>query len=409
MNNMTAGNKIPKIRFQEFSSEWEQLKAEEIFETVDDRRHPELPVLAASQELGMVQRNKINYDISYDKKNAVTYKHVMPGQFVIHLRSFQGGFAHSDTEGITSPAYTVMDFKEKERHDDYYWKYVFSSDTFIKRLESVTYGVRDGRSISYDDFKKLEFRIPDNNEQRKIGEVLNHLNTLTIQEEKKYKKILDFKNAMLNKMFPEEGKNIPEMRFKGFCDSWKLKTLAEISLSVDYGLNASATEYDGKNKYLRITDIDDENRQFSCKGLTSPHMDVCLAKNYLLEKGDILFARTGASAGKTYVYKESDGIVYFAGFLIRMKIDSAINHNFIFYNTLTERYQKYIMIISQRSGQPGVNAQEYGNFEVMIPCREEQDKIAEYFSSFDQLIIAQRKRLEILQNIKNAMIDKMFI
>lgn len=124
MNNMTAGNKIPKIRFQEFSSEWEQLKAEEIFETVDDRRHPELPVLAASQELGMVQRNKINYDISYDKKNAVTYKHVMPGQFVIHLRSFQGGFAHSDTEGITSPAYTVMDFKEKERHDDYYWKYV---------------------------------------------------------------------------------------------------------------------------------------------------------------------------------------------------------------------------------------------------------------------------------------------
>lgn len=62
----------------------------------------------------------------------------MPGQFVIHLRSFQGGFAHSDTEGITSPAYTVMDFKDKETHDDYFWKYVFASDRFIKRLETVT-------------------------------------------------------------------------------------------------------------------------------------------------------------------------------------------------------------------------------------------------------------------------------
>ena len=129
---------VPQVRFKGFDGEWVQADAGFIFDTRDDRRHPELPVLAATQELGMVQRSKIHYDISYDKKNAVTYKRVMPGQFVIHLRSFQGGFAHSDTEGITSPAYTVMDFKDKETHDDYFWKYVFASDRFIKRLETVT-------------------------------------------------------------------------------------------------------------------------------------------------------------------------------------------------------------------------------------------------------------------------------
>lgn len=105
----------------------------------------------------MIRRDENSINIYYDKSNEVGYKRVLPGQFVIHLRSFQGGFAHSSLEGITSPAYTVLDFLEQEKHYDYFWKYVLTSEEFIRRLETVTYGIRDGRSISYDGFCGLSF------------------------------------------------------------------------------------------------------------------------------------------------------------------------------------------------------------------------------------------------------------
>ena len=93
-----------------------------------------------------------------------------------------------------------------------------------------------------------------------------------------------------------------------------------MSSSFEYGLNAAAKEYDGVNKYIRITDIDDDSRIFMQTDLTSPDCELCNADRYKLEEGDIVFARTGASVGKTYIYKALDGLVYYAGFLIRAKI-----------------------------------------------------------------------------------------
>ena len=125
----------------------------------------------------------------------------MPGQFVIHLRSFQGGFAHSAIEGITSPAYTVFGFTEPEKHDDYYWKYVFSSKQFIKRLETVTYGIRDGRSISYEEFLTLDFLFPQKKEQIKISTYLRNLDLLISLRQQELDKLKSIKKALLEKMF----------------------------------------------------------------------------------------------------------------------------------------------------------------------------------------------------------------
>ena len=106
-------------------------------------------------------------------------------------------------------------------------------------------------------------------------------------------------------------------------------------------------------------------------------------EKYLLSSGDIVFARTGASVGKTYIYKENDGIVYFAGFLIRAKVTQENDAEFVFQNTLTSNYEKYIRITSQRSGQPGVNAQEYGEYEFLAPSKEEQAKIGKYLRELE--------------------------
>src|SRR5699024_11012693 len=111
-----ASQKAPTLRFKGFTDDWEQRKASELFKSISDKKHPNLPVLSASQEKGMILRDDIGIDIKYDHKSLSNYKRVTPGQFVIHLRSFQGGFADSQMEGITSPAYTVIDFKEKDQN-----------------------------------------------------------------------------------------------------------------------------------------------------------------------------------------------------------------------------------------------------------------------------------------------------
>jgi type I restriction enzyme S subunit len=185
----------------------------------------------------------------------------------------------------------------------------------------------------------------------------------------------------------------PAIRFDGFTEAWEQRKLGEISSSFEYGLNAAAKEFDGKNKYIRITDIDDETRLFLKSDLSSPDIELKGADNYKLCDGDIVFARTGASVGKTYIYRSSDGLVYYAGFLIRARIKPEYCTEFVFQNTLSKNYEKFIAITSQRSGQPGVNAQEYGDYKLMIPQYDEQQAIGNFLSSLDNLIaLHQRER-----------------
>ena len=143
--------------------------------------------------------------------------------------------------------------------------------------------------------------------------------------------------------------------------------------------------------------------------LSSP--DICLdgMSKYLLSSGDIVFARTGASVGKTYIYRENDGIVYFAGFLIRAKVNQDNDAEFIFQSTLSPSYEKYIRITSQRSGQPGVNAQEYGEYDLFAPSKEEQQRIGHFLQGIDNLITLHQRKLELLERLRNSLVDRCFI
>ena len=195
------GADVPEVRFKGFDGSWEKMPASELFTSYVDKGHPELPVLSATQDAGMVVRNEIGKSVFHEAANEVGYKRVLPGQFVIHLRSFQGGFAHSAIEGITSPAYTVFRLKEPENHDDYFWKYVFMSKQFIKRLETVTYGIRDGRSISYDEFLTLDFLFPRKEEQSLICQYLLKLDSIIAMRKQELDKLQFIKKALLEKMF----------------------------------------------------------------------------------------------------------------------------------------------------------------------------------------------------------------
>ena len=194
-------NSAPRIRFSIFNDDWNQRNASEIFTSVSDKNYPELPVLSASQEKGMVLRESNGIDIKYDQKSTGTYKRVLPGQFVMHLRSFQGGFAYSTIEGITSPAYTILAFRNKEDHYPLFWKSIFSSKNFIKRLEAITYGIRDGRSISYADFSTLRLWIPSYEEQKQIGDFIESIDATIAFYQRQIDTMQSLKKELLNKMF----------------------------------------------------------------------------------------------------------------------------------------------------------------------------------------------------------------
>ena len=203
--------------------------------------------------------------------------------------------------------------------------------------------------------------------------------------------------------------NKPRIRFKGFTEDWEQHKLGECMDSFEYGLNAAAKEYDGMHKYIRITDIDDETHNFIQSNLTSPDIDFNSdVSDYKLNINDIVFARTGASVGKTYLYNPSDGDLYYAGFLIRGKVNEACDAGFIYQNTLTRDYDSFIRITSQRSGQPGVNSKEYATFRLNIPCKDEQEKISELLNRLDKLFTLHQCKLEKLKLTKKALLQKLF-
>ena len=197
--------------------------------------------------------------------------------------------------------------------------------------------------------------------------------------------------------------NVPHLRFPEFTGEWKMATFGDIAKGFDYGMNAAAKSFDGNNKYIRITDIDEVSSQYLYDDVVSP--DGELEDRYLVKENDILLARTGASTGKSYLYRNSDGKLYFAGFLIRANI---YKHNsyFVFSQLHTLRYKKWISVMSARSGQPGINSQEYASFPVYTTSLQEEDKIATFLKLLDERIITQNKIIEDLKKLKSAIIEK---
>ena len=199
--------------------------------------------------------------------------------------------------------------------------------------------------------------------------------------------------------------NVPNLRFPEFEGEWGKTTFGNIATGFDYGMNTAAKSYDGENKYIRITDIDESSSAYDDKDIVSP--DGTLSDNYLVKERDILLARTGASTGKTYLYRKSDGKLYYAGFLIRANVTTH-NPYFVFSQLHTHRYWRWVSIMSARSGQPGINSQEYSSFPVFTTSIQEENKIAKLLSILDERISTQNKIIEDLKQLKSAISKQVF-
>lgn len=270
----------------------------------------------------------------------------------------------------------------------------------------LTAGVQAVPLINKTEFGKTELFTPTLGEQTKIATFLSAVDEKISHLTQKHKLLSQYKQGMMQKLFSQQ------IRFKADDGSefgeWEEKSLLELSEKAMYGMNASATEYDGKNKYLRITDICESSHKFKTDSLTSPNAE--LEEKYKLNLGDLLFARTGASVGKSYLYNPNDGITYFAGFLIKFSLkQDKVNPYFIFVQTLTKDFDKWVATNSMRSGQPGINAEEYSSYIFKIPCLEEQTKIANSLSAIDQKTEVVAKQIEQAKQWKKGLLQQMFV
>lgn len=399
---------VPKLRFPGFTEPWEQRKGDEVFISVSDKGYPQLPVLSASQELGMVYRDENGIDIHHNKSNEDTYKRVLPGQFVIHLRSFQGGFAYSNVEGITSPAYTVITFKNPELHYGLFWKQVFKSLTFIKHLETITYGIRDGRSISFSDFRSLKLCYPTYGEQKFIGDGLEKTDNLITLHQRKLEHLKLKKKSLLQKLFPKEGEVYPELRFPGFTDPWEQRKLGDY-LVVSYLKNFEG-KYDKEDvlsvsgDYGIVNQIDFQGRSFAGKSVL----------NYgIVGMGDIVYTKSPLKKNPFGIIKTNklnSGIVSTLYAIYTPKK----NCNAIFvehYFELDSRLNEYLKPLVNKGAKNDmkVSSEKALDGNIIFPAIEEQKRISAFLEFFGRYITLHQRKLEHLQLLKKALLQQLFV
>lgn len=402
----------PKVRFPEFreAGEWTFKNGNRVFVQISNKNHnSDLPVLAITQEHGAVPRDEINYTVIATDKSVENYKVVEVGDFIISLRSFQGGIEYSNYKGICSPAYIIL--RKSIDVEEHFFRHYFKTDLFIQDLNKNLEGIRDGKMVSYKQFSELLLPTPSKPEQQKIAATLTSLDDLISAQSEKIKALQAHKKGLMQQLFPAEGGRAPRVRFGEFEGSgdWEEKTLGECLLQKpDYGINAPAVPFsDNLPTYLRITDIS-EDGYFLRNQKVSVEKNVT-EENYL-EEGDIVLARTGASVGKSYKYRISDGRLVFAGFLIRVKPNlSIVDAELLFQFLSTEKYWNWVDFISARSGQPGINGTEYSSMPLTLPpSLKEQQKIASLLTSLDDLITTQHEKLEVLKAQKKGLMQQLF-
>ena len=416
---MNTNKKTPKLRFKGFVDDWGQRKLGSIGSTYtglsgktkEDFGHGEAQYITylnifLNTVSDITMTDKVEIDTT---QNEVKYGDVL---FTTSSETPEEVGMSSVWMGDSPNTYLnsfCFGFRPNQKINPYFLGYSLRAPYMRDKIKILAQGI-SRYNISKNKVMELEISLPNNEEQKLIGTFLQRIDLIITLHQRKLEHLNLKKKALLQKLFPKNGDRYPELRFPGFTEDWEQRKLGECMSSFAYGLNAAAKDYDGMHKYIRITDIDDETHNFIQSNLTSPDIDFNMdVSDYKLNIGDIVFARTGASVGKTYLYNPNDGDLYYAGFLIRGKVKEDYDAGFIYQNTLTKEYDSFIRITSQRSGQPGVNSKEYATFRLNIPCKDEQEKISKVLNNLDELFTLHQRKLDCLISIKKALLQQLFV
>ena len=379
--------KYPQLRFKGFTDPWEQRKAKDLFIPVNERNREDLPVLSVTQDQGVVFRNDLAIDIKYDESTLSSYKVIHPGDFVISLRSFQGGFELSNVLGISSPAYTIFNFAVPSEQDKLYWKTIFKTFKFIESLKTVTFGIRDGKSISFKEFGDLKINYPsDVDEQLLIGEFFAKLDETIAANQRKLDLLKEQKKGYLQKMFPKNGAKVPELRFAGFADAWEQRKLGDITKISTGKLDANAMVENGKY-------------DFYTSGIKKYRIDVAA-----FEGPSITIAGNGATVGYMHL-ADNKFNAYQRTYVLQ---EFLVDRSFIF-SEIGNKLPKKIKQEARTGNIPYIVMDMLTELKLSIPQNNsEQQKIGSFFKQLDDTIDLHQRKLEKLQELKKGYLQKMF-
>ena len=319
----------------------------------------------------MIRRDENSINIFHDKKNEAGYKRVLPGQFVIHLRSFQGGFAHSAIEGITSPAYTVFGFSEPEKHDSEYWKYVFTSKSFIQRLETVTYGIRDGRSISYEEFLTLGFVYPSKAEQTAIARYLDKLSDLiTLHQRQPFLHSTPDISLSVRLIHPF------------YTSSWEQRKLGELAVFNPKEEIPDAFEYVDLESVVGTEMLSHRTEEKA----TAPSRAQRLAHT-----GDLFYQTVRPYQKNNYLFEKPDKHYVFSTGYAQLR--PFIDGYFLLSLVQNGQFVKTVLDNCTGTSYPAINANDLAEIEVFSPKDEqEHHQIGTYFRNLDNLITLHQRK-----------------
>jgi len=407
---------IPELRFPEFlkDGEWVEKKLGEIGEPLMCKRIFKGQTTPNSEngipfyKIGTFGKEPDSY-ISVELYEEFKAKYNFPnkGDILISASGTIGRLVVYDGE----PAYYQDSNIVWLGHDE-----TEVSNEFLFYFYSiVNWQTSDGgviKRLYNSDLKAISIKFPENEqEQQKIAACLSSLDELITAHNDKLQALKDHKKGLMQNLFPREGEKVPKYRFSEFekDGEWVEMNIGDCLLQKpEYGINAPAVPYsENIPTYLRITDIS-EDGIFLSKDKVSVNKDVTI-NNYLTE-GDIVFARTGASVGKSYKYRKKDGKLVFAGFLIRVKPNpKKMESEFLYQFLATEQYWRWVSFVSARSGQPGINGTQYSSMPISVPQSiKEQQKIASCLSALDELIMAQAEKIKQLQQHKKGLMQGLF-
>ena len=272
-------------------------------------------------------------------------------------------------------------------------------------------GARSDRfSIKDSVFFEMPIPIPHIEEQRKIGEYLTHLDRLITLHQRKYDKLTNMKKSMLEKMFPKNGANVPEIRFKGFTDAWEQRKLGELG-SLKNGMNFSKEAMGIGFPFVNLQNIFGNN-VIDVTNLGKAMASDSQLKDYNLLNGDVLFVRSSVKlegVGEAALVPQNLENTTYSGFIIRFRDEYGLDNNFKRFLFGIESVRNQIMAQATNSANKNISQTVLENLCLKIPNKSEQEKIGLYFSNLDHLITLHQHKCEELQNIKKFMLKNMFI
>ena len=391
MANVSSSNgleKRPKLRFPGFDEPWEICKAESLFRNITDKNHPDDTVLTIVQGKGTLPRDKSGRNIHYDDASLSNYKRVEKGDFIIHLRSFEGGLEMAHETGIVSPAYTIL--RCSKPHSSLFYEAYFHTDEFINHvLSKAVEGIRDGRQISYEAFKWLGIPYCTNAEQEKISGLFDAINRRIEKQEQIVNALKKYKRGLISDLFCEKS-----------TQGWTTSRYYFSEIAQRRGEKydpSSGIEY----PCVELENIEQETGKILA---TVPSIEQGSIKN-MAKSGDTLFGKLRPYLRK---YAFAQQTMACSSEIWALIPSDVVLPKFLFYLVQTEQFLR-VANISSGTKMPRAEWSNIEKAEFYIPDLPVQRKVVSFLEGMDRRIAFTDSMLICLNRLKASLLQQLFI